>query len=139
MIEHTRWDLRVCEDLQERVRQYEAPDPQSAICFGMVEESPACLAGTIGCHSVSRTHRGAELAYDLAPRDSGRGIATAVCAAVTGWSYAALGLQRVQATVLETNTRSERVLHNCGLSYEGLLRAYRLVRGVAGDPREPAP
>ena len=133
MIEHTRWDLRVCEDLQERVRQYEAPDPQSAICFGMVEESPACLAGTIGCHSVSRTHRGAELAYDLAPRDSGRGIATAVCAAVTGWSYAALGLQRVQATVLETNTRSERVLHNCGLSYEGLLRAYRLVRGVAGE------
>ena len=35
--------------------------------------------------------------------------------------------------MLETNTRSERVLHNCGLSYEGLLRAYRLVRGVPGE------
>ena len=149
VIEHTSWDLRGYEDLEECVRQYEAPDPQSALRFAIVDECRAGLAGTIGFHSVSRTHRSAELAYDLAPRYWGRGIATAVCAAVTGWSYAALGLQRVQATVLETNTRSERVLRNCGFSYEGLLRAYRLVRGVpgnfkmyarlAGDPREPAP
>ncbi len=63
MIEHTSWDLRGGEDLEERVRQY----------------------------------------------------------------YAALGLQRVQATIRETSTRSERVLRNGGFAYEGLLRA--------GDPQ----
>jgi ribosomal-protein-alanine N-acetyltransferase len=148
VIEHTSWDLRGPEDLERLVRRYEAPDPQSDIRFAIVEEGGGCLAGTIGFHSTSATHCSAELAYDLSPRYWGRGIATAVCAAVTGWSYGALGLQRVQATVLESNLRSERVLRRCGFSYEGLLRAYRLVRGLpgnfkmyarlAGDPRERA-
>ena len=70
-----------------------------------------------------------------------------MCAAVSGRSYGALGLQRVPATVLETNIRSERVARNCGFAYAGLLRASRRVRGVpgnfkayarlAGDPGDP--
>ena len=35
--------------------------------------------------------------------------------------------------MLETNGRSERVLIKCGFAYEGLLRAYRQVRGRAGN------
>jgi RimJ/RimL family protein N-acetyltransferase len=52
---------------------------------------------------------------------------------VTQWSYRALNLLRVQATVLETNRSSERVLQKCGFAYEGLLRSYRMVRGRPGN------
>lgn len=133
VIEHTSWDLRGPEALEALVRQYESPEPGSAARFAIVDQGRACLAGTIGLHSVSGTDHRAELAYELSPLYWGRGIATAVCAAVTVWSFEALALRRVQATVLETNTRSERVLRRCGFAYEGLLHAYRQVRGSPGN------
>ncbi len=40
---------------------------------------------------------------------------------------------RMQGVVLTDNVRSARVLEKCGYRYEGLLRAYRMVRGVPGD------
>jgi len=60
-------------------------------------------------------------------------VSCAMCNTVTRWSYRALNLLRVQATVLRTNVASERVVQKCGFTYEGLLRAYRLVRGSPGD------
>ena len=80
-------------------------------------------------------NRSAEIAYDLAPAYWGRGIASAVCAAVTAWAFSHEGLVRVQATALETNLRSDKVLEKCGYGYEGLLRAYRMVRGTPGNFR----
>ncbi len=146
--EHTSWSLQGPETLEVLFDQYESPAPHSALRFAIIDERRECLAGTIGLHSRSSADRRAELAYDLSPLYWGRAIATAVCAAVTLWAYAALDLQRVQATVLETNMRSERVLRRCGFAFEGLLRGYRLVRGrpgnfrmyarLAGDSGEPA-
>ena len=68
VIEHTSWDLHGPEDREELVRRCTAPEPQSATRFAVVEEGRACLAGTIGFHSVSATQRSAQLAYDLALR-----------------------------------------------------------------------
>jgi RimJ/RimL family protein N-acetyltransferase len=133
VIEHTSWDLHGPQTLMALVREYESADPRSALRFAIVDERRAALAGTIGLHSISNADRRGEIAYDLAPRYWGRGIATAVCAAVTRWSFATLALQRVQATVLVSNTRSERVLERCGFACEGLLRGYRRVRGRPGD------
>lgn len=44
-----------------------------------------------------------------------------------------LGLWRVQATVLDANLASCRVLERCGFRREGLLAGYRLVRGQPRD------
>lgn len=55
------------------------------------------------------------------------------CAAVTQWAFADYGFVRIQGIVLATNARSARVLQKCGFRYEGLLRAYRMVRGTPGD------
>lgn len=133
VIEHTRWELRGPQTLMALVREYESADLRSALRFAIVEERRAALAGTIGLHSISGWDRRGEIAYELAPPYWGRGIATAVCAAVTRGSFATPALQRVQATVLATNTRSERVLERCGFSGEGLLHGCRLVRGRPGD------
>jgi RimJ/RimL family protein N-acetyltransferase len=99
----------------------------------VIDEKADRLAGTIGFHCLSSFNRSAELAYDYSPVYWGRGIATAMCTTVTRWCYDVLKLMRVQATVLETNLPSERVLQKCGFSYEGLLRAYRMVRGAPGN------
>ena len=80
-------------------------------------------------------NRSAEIAYDLAPAYWGRGIASAVCTAVTAWAFSHEDWVRVQATVLETNLRSDKVLKKCAYGYEGLLRAYRMVRGTPGNFR----
>ena len=45
------------------------------------------------------------------------------------------GFVRVQATALESNVASLRVLDKCGFAFEGLLRNFRKVRGVPMDYR----
>ena len=42
-----------------------------------------------------------------------------------------LGYARIQATVLDTNQASLRVLERCGFQREGLLHAYREVAGAS--------
>ena len=38
-----------------------------------------------------------------------------------------------QGTVLETNVASARALQKCGYRHEGLLRSFRMVRGIPGN------
>ncbi|AOJ05728.1 MULTISPECIES: GNAT family N-acetyltransferase [Burkholderia] len=133
VFEHTSWDLRSREDLMPMFDGFESTSAQSVRRLAIIGDDDRKLIGTIGFHTVSDVNRTAEIAYDLSPSHWGRGIASAVCAAVTAWSFGAYGFVRVQGTVLKTHSRSGRVLHNCGYRYEGLLRSYRMVRGVPGD------
>jgi [ribosomal protein S5]-alanine N-acetyltransferase len=89
--------------------------------------------GTIGFHSISPENRSAELAYDLAPDWWGKGIASEMCRDLVEWAHSQVGLLRVQATVLTSNSRSIEVLQRCSFKREGLLRSYRIVRGRPGD------
>lgn len=133
VVEHTSWDLRSAADLKPMIEWYDANEPSSAIRFAIVPEAGGRLLGTIGFHTVSLAHRSAELAYDIAPEQWGRGIATACCRALVDWGFAERGYQRIQATAVESNLASVRVLQKCGFALEGKLRHYRLVRGVARD------
>jgi ribosomal-protein-alanine N-acetyltransferase len=64
---------------------------------------------------------------------SGQGIASAMCFAATQWALQSMLWVRVQATVLEENGASLRVLQKCGYLPEGRLRNFRLVRGQPRD------
>jgi ribosomal-protein-alanine N-acetyltransferase len=133
VVEHTSWNLRGPDDLQVLYSRFESQAPESPCRLAIVDEKINRLIGTIGFHTISDMNRSAELAFDFTPDYWGRGIASAMCNTVTQWSYRALNFVRVQATVLRTNLASERVLQKCGYKYEGLLRAYRTVRGSPGD------
>ncbi|KVO06381.1 GCN5 family acetyltransferase [Burkholderia ubonensis] len=131
---HTSWNLRSRDDLLPLFDGFESPDPESIRRLAIVDDNAGgALVGTIGLHTVSDVNRSAEIAYDLAPSHWGRGIASAACSAVTEWAFAEYGFVRIQGVVLATNARSARVLQKCGFRYEGLLRAYRMVRGTPGD------
>lgn len=87
----------------------------------------------MGLNEISREHDRAEIVYDLDPCHCGRGLATAAARAVVHWAQTALCLQRVQATVLESNLLSIAVLERVGMQRKGLMRQYRRVRGQARD------
>jgi ribosomal-protein-alanine N-acetyltransferase len=129
--EHTSWNLASASDLRAYGEQDRAPG--SLVRFALVRRDDGAVIGSAGFHSVSPIHRTAEITYDLAPEFWGHGIARTACTALTFWAIDHVGLLRVQATTLSTNTRSMRVLEACGFEREGLLRRYRLVRGVPGD------
>ena len=97
----------------------------------MIDDASGVLAGTIGLHTVSTVNRSAEIAYDRAPSHWGADRERAVHGRHQ-WAFAA-GFMRMQAVVLTSNAGSARVLQKCGYRYEGLLRAYKMVRGTPGD------
>lgn len=132
--EHTSWQLSSAADLAHLIRGYNTGREDSPLRFGLFDQH-GLLVGSIGYNEVCRQHKRAEIAYDLDDRLWGRGIITRACAAVTQWGMKTMGFNRIQATVLDTNTRSARVLEKCGYAEEGLLRAFRFVRGEPRDFR----
>ena len=133
VFERTSWNLRCADDLGPTLESCLHDGPTSPIRMAVVDQSTRQLVGTIGLHTISDVNRSAEIAYDFAPSHWGLGLATRLCEAVTSWSFAALDLHRLQATVLVGNQRSERVLSRCRFRHEGLLRGFRMVRGQPGD------
>ena len=131
--EHTSWDLRDISELLPYVWVPEQFTPSSLLRFAIALRTTNELVGTAGFHSVSPQNNTAELVYDLAPTVWGKGIATYVCGLLVAWAHAHVGLIRVQATVLESNVRSKKVLQRCGFEHEGVLRNYRMVRGTPGN------
>jgi ribosomal-protein-alanine N-acetyltransferase len=133
VFEHTSWNVQTATELAPNAWSAQALSASSPVRFAIARKSDNRLVGTAGFHTVSPLNQSAELAYDLAPGMWGRGIATAVCIELVAWAHTAAKIIRVQATVLESNQRSAQVLARVGFSREGLLRSYRLVRGVPGN------
>lgn len=133
VVKHTSWNLHSRNDLLSMFDALESTSPESIRRLAIVSTGEESVIGTIGFHTVSDVNCTAEIAYDLSPEYWGRGIASAVCDAVTAWSFDAYGFVRVQGTVLKSNTRSAQVLQRCRFRYEGLLRSYRMIRGTPGD------
>lgn len=133
VVEHTSWALRSADDLQANVDDYASALPASSIRLAVVLRDGGRLVGTIGFNAISPQHRTAEIAYDLAPAVWGQGVATALVHAVVDWGFRHLGFLRIQATVLESNARSIRVLGRCAFQREGYLRSYRQIRGRSGN------
>lgn len=130
---HTSWNVQEEAELLPHVWHVDSATLAGPLRFAVALRSTNELVGTAGFHTISLQNRSAEIAYDLAPQVWGKGIATYVCRLLTEWAHSDAGLIRVQAVVLDSNQRSERVLERCGFEYEGLLRSYRLVRGRPGD------
>lgn len=133
VFEHTSWNVQTVGELAPNAWTAQELSASSPVRFAIALKSDNRLVGTAGFHTVSPANRTAELAYDLAPEIWGKGIATAVCRELVTWAHTCANTIRVQATVLESNERSARVLERLGFSREGLLRSYRLVRGVPGN------
>ncbi len=133
VFEHTSWNVQAQSELAHYVWKPEEFTPSSLLRFAVALKSTNRLVGTAGFHTVSPQNRTAEIAYDLTPEMWGKGIATATCRELVRWAHTSADIIRVQASVLESNARSTRVLERCDFAREGLLRSYRFVRGSPGN------
>lgn len=131
--QHLRWVLQSAADLAPLVQAYRSDEPGAPLRLAIVDDDLGCLAGSIGFDAVWPADRCAEIDFDLAPAYWGRGLGLAACKVVTAWAFTGCRLYRVQAVTRDGNRRAEQLLRGCGFQYEGLLRAYRQVRGEPGD------
>jgi len=105
----------------------------SACKWAIARREDDVLVGTCGFNEWSRTHRWAELAYELARDHWGRGLIAQSVAASLDWAFMSGGFTRVHAFVMAGNTRSERVLERAHFTREGCLRSFRVARGQSRD------
>lgn len=132
-LDHSSWRLQSIQDLQQFIQVQDWRQSAAQIKFAIASKATDELRGTIGLHTVSLTNKSAEIAYDIHPDDWGKGIATSACRALTTWAHDIVGLHRVQASALDSNLASQRVLEKAGFEREGLLRAYRIVGEESRD------
>jgi ribosomal-protein-alanine N-acetyltransferase len=98
--------------------------------WGLEERSSGRLIGTCGLHDVVPADRRAELGYTLARPYWNQGYMTEAVEAVLKFAFLRLDLNRIQAVCVPENLASERVMQKVGMTYEGTLRDYRLIKGM---------
>ncbi len=92
--------------------------------------------GSIGARPGQGERRhSAEFGYWLGRKQWGRGLMTRVVAAFAPWAMRELRLYRLQASVLDFNLGSARVLEKNGFAEEGLQRKAVFKRGRVHDLR----
>lgn len=97
-------------------------------------DGEAC--GGIGARALAGERRiGAELGYWLGRRHWGKGLMTRAVGAYLPWVMVELDVSRLQASVLDFNIASARVLEKNGFVEEGVLRSAVLKRGLYHDLR----
>lgn len=80
------------------------------------------LIGTVNLGNVEESCFTSETSYMLSPKYWGQDIMTEVLHAVLNYAFCEIGLNRIQADVLDGNIASEHVLTKCGMQLEGMAR-----------------
>jgi [ribosomal protein S5]-alanine N-acetyltransferase len=101
--------------------------------WGIVHRADGRLIGTCGFVSWQPEHRRAEIGYALARPYWGQGYATEAVRAVITFGFTRARLNRIQAICLPENVASARVLEKAGMSLEGTLRHFAVIKGEPVD------
>ncbi|MGJ4729274.1 GNAT family N-acetyltransferase [Luteimonas sp. SDU101] len=125
-------DPRIAPGLSDRFPQpYTRADGEAFLSGAVIDLDDPVFAieikgeacGGIGARPFAGERSvGAEFGYWLGSMYWGRGVMTRVVAVFAPWVMEALALQRLQATVVEFNLASARVLGKNGFVEEGVLR-----------------
>ncbi|MCI0398439.1 MAG: GNAT family N-acetyltransferase [Chloroflexi bacterium] len=115
-------------------RQAERFGQGQAIRWGITRREEDVVIGTCGVF-LSRHNWQGELGYDLARPYWRQGIMAEALAAVIGYGFQTLLLNRFQALVIPGNTASEELLRKLGFQEEGILREYAFFKGRFYDLR----
>jgi len=93
------------------------------------EKATGGYAGSVSLQEFSFHDLLAETAFDLDRSFVCRGYMTEALGAVLTHAFGTMNLHRVEARVVEGNTRSERLLERMGFTLEGNLRESFVLRG----------
>lgn len=101
--------------------------------WGIILKEKAKLIGTLGIVAYEPVHARIEIGYVINRNYWGEGMTTEAVKAFIEYCFTDLGVNRVEAKCFPENIASARVMEKSGLTYEGLLRQYALVKGVYQD------
>jgi ribosomal-protein-alanine N-acetyltransferase len=104
-----------------------------SVYWAITKANNDSLIGTCGFNVWSRTHRRAEISYDLMRKEWGKGLMTKVVRNVCDFAFIRMNINRIQATVAHDNIGSIKVLKKLGFKEEGILREYGVLHGVKKD------
>ena len=130
---HTSSTVQSAADLLALIERSRSGEPAAPVYFVARSMETGQLVAAVGFHTVSPINRTAELTYGVRPSCWGRGLATSLCRAAADWGFSSRAWVRIQATTLESNAASQRVLQKAGFALEGRLRNFRMVRGTPHD------
>lgn len=112
-------------------RRAERYRKQQAIRWGIAKKQDNIIIGSCGL-SIKNSFL-AELGYELASEHWQQGIMTEALQAVIAWGFYQLGLNRIEAMVMQENVASIQLLKKLLFLEEGLLREYGFWKGKFHD------
>ena len=121
------------DQAQDIVDFYTRGQHPSANRWVLEKKSDRLPLGTCGYHMWSRSHRRAEVGYDLDPEAWNQGYMTEAVSALLSHAFESLNLNRIEAACLPFNTPSRRLLLRCGFAEEGYARSYLKINGMWQD------
>ncbi len=109
------------EQIESWARGY---DEWRSIRWGIVQRGTDTVIGTCGYYGFHRWHARGSLGYELARPYWRQGIMTEALAAILGFGFREVGVNRIQAVLMPGNEASVKLLEKLGFQREGMLRQY---------------
>lgn len=106
---------------------------QRGIRWAITRRGKDRLIGTCGYWRIIRPHFRAEIGYELAADQWGKGIMPEALGAVLTWGFTTMNLHSVEAQIDPANQGSRRVLEKCGFVQEGYFRENYYFEGQFTD------
>lgn len=105
----------------------------SEFVYGMELKSENKLIGALKISHVCYYNRRGEFTSILNPAYQGQGYMGEAWQGLLKFCFEELGLQRIQSYVTEDNIASQKKNIKAGLTYEGRLKKYWIMKGISKD------
>jgi ribosomal-protein-alanine N-acetyltransferase len=131
---YTDWEPHATvEDSREMIRKRLQRAAEGRMAgFAVVLKEEGRVIGGISVHPRWPTGL-ASMGYDIGRAYWNRGYATEAAKAVIAYAFDAMGVNRVEAHCYPENEASLRVMLKAGMTHEGTLRQYIVIKGLHRD------
>ncbi|MEZ5998949.1 MAG: GNAT family protein [Hyphomonas sp.] len=128
-------DVHSRTDWSRRLRSWNEGWRKGRACVFLIRriDTAALIGGASLTNVRGWPSCAANLGYWLGAEHEGHGYMQEAVSGVCRWAFEALGLWRIEAGTLPSNTRSQRVLAAAGFEQEGYARDYLEIAGERQD------
>ena len=130
------WADRTPAEVQAFVQMFidqQHAEPRTRFQFAVTLRQTGELLGNCGIRRDSPVSHEAEIGYEIAPDQWGRGYASEAVAATVRFGFETLRVHRITAWLVADNVASARVLEKNGFQLEGRLRDKEAYKGRYWD------
>lgn len=135
-LRYYEWQARTEDDARRFVGMFLAQQqeqPRTRFQLAVTLRDGGRLIGNAGIRLSADTPGEAEIGYELAPDEWGKGYATEAARAVVRFGIAELGVHRVTAWTVADNAGSIRVLEKLGFTLQARLPQHAYYKGRHWD------